>query len=419
MKRTLILVLALAACLVLTGSCKSAQKKMAEQLKSEIVDDLENNLLPWWMENVPDDADGFWGEVRCDGTPVMEADRAGILNARILWTFSSAYRVLGKTEYKALADRAAKYYRAHFIDPEYGGSFYQLTPDGEPAQTQKSTYCIAFGIYALSEHYRATGDQASLEAAVGLFRDFEAHIYDAAQGGGYIEGFTRDWQLPTPRPGRPAVTKTMNTHIHVMEGLTNLYRVWPDPVLRDRLFELVEILQTHLYNAETHHLILYCDRDWNSFNNADSYGHDIETSWLLCETAEVLGDKALIEKIRKQAVDMCSTALDEGLRPDNAMMYEKRGDGSYQSFAAWWCQNETVVGCINAWQITGDDRYLEQAVKTWGFIKEYLIDRENGGWFCNLNEDNTPKLQEMKASTWNCPYHNSRMGYEIIARLSK
>ena len=415
MKRILPAILVLAAILILPSACKSKQQKMAEQLKAEVVDDLVGNLLPWWMENVPDDADGFWGEVRYNGIPVMEADRAGILNARILWTFSSAYRMLGKEEYKALADRAARYYRAHFIDPEYGGSFYQLTADGAPSDPRKVTYCIAFGIYALSEHYRATGDPASLEAAQGLFQAFEDHIYDPEKSG-YIESFTQDWQRPEPRPGRPAMTKTMNTHIHVMEGFTNLYRVWPDPVLRDRLFELVHILQTSLYNAQTHHLILYCDDDWNHFNDADSYGHDIETSWLLCETAEVLGDKTLLEQIRKQAVDMCSTALDEGLRTDGALMYEKRGD-EYQYFAAWWCQNETVVGCINAWQLTGDKRYLEQAVKTWEFIKQYLIDRENGGWFCNLTDDNQPKLQEMKASTWNCPYHNSRMGYELIARI--
>ena len=408
--------LAILAAAALLAGCKSAQQKQAERLCEEVEADLVGNLLPWWMENVPDDADGFWGEVRYDGTPVMEANRAGILNARILWTFSSAYRVLGKPEYKAVADRAAAYYRDHFIDPEYGGVFYQLTPDGAPAEDQKVTYCIAFGIYALAEHYRATGDPASLEAAQGLFQDLEDHVHDAEKEG-YIERFTRDWQRPAPVPGRPAMTKTMNTHIHVMEGFTNLYRVWPDPVLRDRLFELVDILQTRLYNPETSHLILYCDDDWNHFNDADSYGHDIETSWLLCETAEVLGDEALLAKIRRQAVAMCSTALDEGLRPDNALMYEKRSNGSYQSFAAWWCQCETVVGCINAWQITGEERYLTQAAATWEFIKQYLVDGENGGWFCNLNEDNTPKLQEMKASTWNCPYHNSRMAYELLARI--
>lgn len=416
MKRVSILL-----CLILAISCTSKEEKHVQEqistLTTEIGDDLLNNLLPFWMKYTPDERGGFYGEVNYDGTPVPEADKAGILNARILWSFSSAYRIFGKEEYKVLADRAAYYYINHFLDKEFGGVFYQVTCDGEPSDTQKHTYCCAFGIYALSEHYRATGSEASLEAAKDLFKTFEEHIYDNEKGG-YLELFTRDWQAPQPRPGRPQLTKTMNTHIHVMEGLTNLYRVWPDEVLRTRLLGLLDILSTHLYNSETKHLILFCDSDWNSFNNGDSYGHDIETSWLLYETAEVLGDEAWIEKIRKQSIDMCSTALEEGLREDNAMMYEKRGD-HYQDFSAWWCQNETVVGCVNAWQLTGDVKYLDQAVATWNFAKTYHVDKVNGGWFCNLNRDNTPKYDEKKASTWNCPYHNSRMAYEVLTRLGK
>ena len=410
--KKLLTIVSVVLCLV---SCQSKQDKVLDDFKAEVTDDLVNNLLPWWMDNVLNDTD-YWGEVAYDGTPNPEGEKGGIVSARLIWTFSGAYRVLGDEKYKEAADKLADYFIKHFMDEEFGGVFYTLKADGEPSQVMKSTYSNAFAIYGLAEHYRATGNQASLDAAKAIFQAFEDHIYDAEKGG-YIESHTRDWQRPELRPGRPMMTKTMNTHIHIMEAFTNLYRVWPDETLRARLIELVNILQTHLYNSDTHHLILYCDDDWNHFNDADSYGHDIETSWLLTETAEILGDEALLESIKKQAIDMCSTTLKEGLRPDNAMMNDKRGD-HYVAYSSWWCQSETMVGCINAWQITGDFSYVEQAIKTWGFVKEFHIDKENGGWWLNLNDDNTPKLDEFKASMWNCPYHNSRAAYEIIERLA-
>ena len=403
-------------CLLLAAGVAFAQTEAeTAKLKSEIETDLTESILPFWINHSVDPEGGFYGTIQDDGTAVPGAAKGAVLNARILWTFSKAYRHYGLEKYKELADRAAEYYINHFIDKKFGGVYWTLTSEGYPKQDYKQTYAAAFGIYGLSEHFRATGDERSLEAALSIYRTLEEKVHDKA-GKGYIEVFRRDYTRGADKgvDGRKA-TKTMNTHIHVMEAFTTLYQVWPDPQLRQDLYELVEILQTKLYNSETKHLIQYADDKWNPIPSEDSYGHDIETSWLLCETAEALGDEKLIASIRKQAIEMVDVAIAEGIEANGVWKI----DESYKTKEKaheWWPENEAVIGLINAWQITGQKKYFDEAVKNWEISKKYFIDTKNGGWFKALKEDLSP-AGTPKASEWNCPYHNSRMGYEIRTRL--
>ena len=232
--------------------------------------DLTENILPFWMERTVDPDGGFYGTVLNDGSAVPGSDKGAILNARILWTFSRAFRIYGLDAYRETADRAADYYKTHFIDPKYGGVFWSVDAEGHPKETVKQTYAIAFGIYGLSEHFRATGDPGSLAAARALFRTLQDKVHDPDRKG-YFEVFARDWSRSAAKgiDGRSETSKTMNTHIHVMEAFTNLYAAWPDPEVRDAILELLDILRTHLYDARTHHLILYCDDDWGVVDMAD------------------------------------------------------------------------------------------------------------------------------------------------------
>ena len=186
--------------------------------------------------------------------------------------------------------------------------------------------------------------------------------------------------------------------------------------MRQRLAKVIDMVSTHFYNPRTHHLILYCDSDWNNLDDIDSYGHDIETSWLLMEAAEALGDPQILERCKKVSLELADASLKEGINPMGAMMYERHKD-KLRKDASWWCQAETVVGCINAWQLTGQQSYLDAAARTWEFIKSRMIDKEYGEWFRTVEEDGTPRYKEPKSSMWNCPYHNSRMGFEIETRL--
>lgn len=399
--------------LLLTPIASSAQSRsQLEDLSKSIEADLVESILPFWTEYAVDPDGGFYGTVMNDGRAV-ESDKGAILNARILWTFSRAYRIYGIPQYKEIADRAADYFKQHFIDRKYGGVFWTVDSEGALKDGTKQTYANAFGIYGLSEHFRATGDLSSLDAAKGIFQLLQKHSHDAVRKG-YFEVFNRDWSRSDAKgiDGRDSATKTMNTHIHVMEAYTNLYFAWPVSEVKASILELLDILQTKLYDPAGKHLILFCDDDWNVIETEASYGHDIETSWLMCESAEAVGDEALLDKVRRQAVEMVDVALTEGMNEDGAMKLEEERR-TYQ----WWTGCEAVVGCINAWQITGQEKYFDAAVKNWNFCCEHFIDSENGGWFKELDANYLPVPSSPKLSIWNCPYHNARMGYEIVARL--
>ncbi len=408
------MVIFLASMLMAVSSFSQTQAEIAA-LKTAVEDDLVNNLLPFWGKTV-DPNGGFYGVVTVANEPVPEADKGSILNARILWTYARAYRYNPLEEYKEKADRAAEYFIAHFIDPKYGGVYWTVDAEGHPKDMTKQTYAASFGIYGLAEHFRATGDVRSLEAAKAIYRTIEERVHDKARLG-YQETFLRDYTTGSIKgvDGQEGATKTMNTHIHLLEAYTTLYLVWQDAELRANLLELIDILQTRLYSPDTKHLILFCNNDWLPIGQVDSYGHDIETSWLLTEAAEALGDEQMLKNIRKQSVEMVETALREGMDAEGFMRYEKV-DGVMNSRLSWWPQCETVIGCINAWQITGKKKYFDAAVRTWNYINKHFIDHANGGWFMILADDATP-VNEPKASLWNCPYHNSRMAYELAMRL--
>ncbi len=401
------------AILLVTFSGRSQTRDQIESLSRSMEANLVDNILPFWMDYTVDPDGGFYGTVMNDGS-ARQTDKGAILNARIIWTFSRAYRVYGIPAYKEMADRAAEYYKAHFLDRKFGGVFWTVDSEGNMKDATKQTYANAFGIYGLSEHFRATGDLSSLEAAKDIFRVLRQFAHDSSRKG-YIEVFNRDWSRSDNMgvDGIASTTKTMNTHIHMMEGLTNLYMAWPDQEVKDAILELLDILQTHLYNPDTKHLVLYCDDDWNAFDSDDSYGHDIETSWLMCESAGIVGDDALIARVRRQAVEMVDAVLAEGMTPEGAVKME----GSKPVYQ-WWSECEAVIGCINAWQITGRKEYFDAAVKCWTFADKHFVDHETGGWFKEIDAGFVPDPASPKASLWNCPYHNSRMGYEAVARLA-
>jgi len=410
------------SCLLVASSCTpkmSEEDKIVAQLKQEIVQDLTGNILSFWAKNAPDPSGGFYGTLNFDGTPKENASKGGILNARILWTFSTAYRILKDEQYLTLANRAQRYFLDHFIDPVYGGSYYTVTADGEPLNMQKDTYQNAFAVYGLSEHYRATGNKESLDAAIAIYRKMVEHMYDPVHGGfiGCVECrnrealFSREWEQPELE-----YPKTMNTNLHVIEALTGLYRVWKDDGLKEHLREEIDVMSHKILNQETWHERLFLTMDWQNQRDIDSYGHDIEFSWLLVEAAEVLGDEEILKDTERIAVNIAAVQLEEGIHENGAMMYERSGEhleGRY----SWWPQAETIVGFLNAWQISGDRKFLDAAVRNWEWIKTYMIDREFGEWYGNVNPDLTPRKNGVKADQWRCPYHNSRMGFEVMTRF--
>ncbi|NLN30806.1 MAG: N-acyl-D-glucosamine 2-epimerase [Bacteroidales bacterium] len=395
----------------------TADQKLTE-LKNQLAHNLENNILPYWSSNMPDETNGgFFGRIDENNRVIHDASKGGILNARILWTWSAAYRVTGNPEYLRLATRARDYILSHFIDRKHGGAYLTLNYRGEVRDDRKHTYTQAYFIYGLSEYARATGDKKSLKAAKSIFRMLEKKALDK-EANGYFEVFSRDWQRLHDRligEKSPADEKSMNTSLHVMEAYANLYRVWPSSRMAGRLRNMVNIFLGHIVDKNSFHLIYFMDKNWNSTSMIESYGHDIEASWLLYEAATLLQDPQLTGQVKKISIAIADAAA-EGLMPDGSMLSEKdRETGRVRDTRGWWDQAEAVVGYVNAFELTGNEKYLNYAVNLWNFIDRHMTDKENGGWFAYLYSDGTTGGD--KAGTWICPYHNSRMCLEIMERV--
>lgn len=399
-----------------TKSKTSAELFAAQALAMQVKKELTTDILPYWIKRMNSPEGGFYGRISGEEQTDTGAPLGNIMVARILWTFAAAYRLLGSEEYLEMADKAKTVLISRFFDKEYDGTYWSLHPDGTPLDTKKQIYAIAFTIYGLAELNRATGDGKALEYAIKLFNSIEEHSFDKEQEG-YFEAFTREWDnIEDMRLSDKDAneSKTMNTHLHILEAYTCLLRVWRNPLLEGRLRSLIEVFENHIL-APGGHLRLFFKDNWECNYGTVSYGHDIEASWLLHEAALVLGDQAVLDRIEKLVPEIAKAA-GEGFSAMEGMAYECK-DGHIDKERHWWVQAETVVGYFNLWDNFGSQEGLENALMCWEFIKGNLIDRENGEWFWSLLPDGTVNRKEDKAGFWKAPYHNGRMCLEIIERV--
>lgn len=397
--------------------------ELKQQLRQEVLQNLQQNILPYWMNKMVDaEHGGFYG--RRDGNDNLDptAPKGAILNARILWSFAAAYRALGKPEYLEMAKRAKEEIINKFYDKENGGVFWSLDYQGKPLDTKKQFYAMGFAIYGLSELARATGDAEAKEYAIKLFHDIENHSRDREKNG-YIEALTQDWQpIADMRLSDKDwnASKTMNTHLHIIEPYTNLLRVLkPEEkdyaAVREATENLLDLFLTR-FEQSNGHLGLFFDDDWNHQDKIISYGHDIESAWLLLETAQVLGDEKTIERALAHTKKIADAAL-EGRCVDGAMVYERHGNGSYDNDKHWWVQAECVIGQVYQYCFHNKPEALERAYQTWRFIADNLVDNEGGEWHWSRQGKEINRTDD-KAGFWKCPYHNSRMCIEVAERLA-
>lgn len=388
--------------------------------KQEIEQELDSILAYWMQYTVDTERGGFFGKVNNDNEADTGAEKGLVLNARILWAFSAAYNLTGTPDCLTIADRAYAYITDHFIDPEHGGVYWSVDADGNMLNGRKQIYGQAFCLYALAEYYKATDVHAALEHAVRLFNLVEEKSFDPEKLG-YLEAFNRDWSpLDDQRLSAKDANekKTMNTHLHVIEAYTNLYRVLPLPQVKERIEDLLEVFDRYIIDADTHHLVLFFDENWTVKSPLVSYGHDIEAAWLLLEAAEVIEDEKWTAKMKEWAIKIADAA-GEGLDDDDGLWYEYDPEADHlvkEKHA--WPQAEAMVGFLNAWQVSGKEKYYKASFASWEFIKEHIRDNKKGEWFWGVNADYTPMADQGKAGFWKCPYHNGRACIEIIRRLN-
>jgi mannobiose 2-epimerase len=387
--------------------------------------ELTGNILPFWMRHTLDrENGGFYGAVDCDLRIDKQAPRASVINARILWTFSAAARVVGDAAYRETADAAYRYIADRFWDKQYGGVYWMLDYLGNPVSDRKQIYAQAFAAYGMAEYFRATGYAESLELAKRLYRLIEEQSGEPEYGG-YLEARARDWSpLDDLRLSDKDLNcpKSMNTHLHVLEAYTNLLRAWPDDGLRTRLRRLLELTMDRIVDHSTRHFKMFFWNDWSSLNDHVSFGHDIEGSWLIQEAAEVVGDRGLIDRARELAVCMAQAVYDEGLDEDGSIFYEASPGRMVDPNKHWWAQAEAVVGFYNAWQVSGQEHFRTAAWRAWEYIEDKVVDKVHGEWHAKLKPDGTPWRADEDADAclvgaWKCPYHNGRVCLEMMARL--
>lgn len=383
--------------------------------------ELREHILPFWLAHARDQKrGGFHGEIDNELSVNPAAPRGLLLSARILWTFSAAYRRYQDPAYLEMARWALADLTTHFLDREHGGFYWSLNADLSPRETRKQTYGQVFAIYGLSEYARATGDTATRDLAIQTYQLINQHTHDH-QLGGFLETATRDWHRPAQWDahimGVPTA-KSQNTNLHVMEAFTALLRIWPDDSIRQSLREMIEVMLDRILDSQTHHLVLFLDENWRPQGDAISYGHDIEVSWLLVEAAEVLGDPALLARVRRESVAIAQATLSAGVDPaDGGVFNEGNPTGVTEHSKDWWPQAEAVVGFLNAYQLTGETRYFQASRQTWAFIDARLRDRVYGEWFWSADLAPDRRARHPKAGFWKCPYHNARACLELVERL--
>ena len=389
---------------------------MKMNMKEEIREHLTRDLLPFWKSLRDDARGGYVGYVGYDLRKDPDAERGCILNSRILWFFSNAYLTLGDETALREADHA---YEAllTMLDPCNGGVYWSMNADGTVFDPTKHTYNQAFAIYALSAYGKAGGRRAPLEQAKALYRLIETKCRDA---GGYLEAQTADWKpMSNEKLSENGVmaSRTMNTLLHVMEGYTGLYEATGDPEVRASLYEIMDTLETKIWNPEKRRQEVFFDADWHTLIDLHSFGHDIETSWLADHTLDVLGDEALTARIRPLLLAMADETLKLAFTEGNGFSAEMER-GRVDTTRVWWVQAEALLGFLNAWRHTGEARFLKAAESQWAYIRDHVIDRRCGEWFWSLREDGTPTGKPV-VEPWKCPYHNGRMCFEVIKRLGK
>jgi mannobiose 2-epimerase len=392
------------------------------EMRDAIHGELFKNILPFWMKRTPDEKHGgFYGGISNDLIVDERAPKSLIVNARILWTFSAAQHFRPDPDYLKTARRAYDYLLHHFWDLLYGGAYWMLDHEGRPIDRKKKIYGQAFLVYAFAEYHRATGEPLAKEKAIQLFGLIEDKAYDRANTG-YFETYERNWTLANDlRLSEKDLNeaKSMNTHLHLMEAYATLVGASKDPLLREQLRQLILNFRDHIIDRESGRLICFFNETWEPRSGLISFGHDIEASWLLCEAAEILKDPALEKEIRAIALGMAGAVYAAGRDGDGSILYEADETGIIDSDKHFWVQAEGVVGFLNAFQLSGDEKFLEASRLCWEFIRNHLVDTTYGDWYYRTDRAGKPYKEVPKVSEWKCPYHSSRMCFEALRRLDK
>ncbi len=385
----------------------------------EVEQELKEHIIPFWLEMQDKEYGGFYGLLDIDLNLDKKAEKGCILNSRILWFFSNAYLMYQDERYLAAAKHAYDFMCQNIFDKENGGIYWSVTYDGKPLDTTKHTYNQAFAVYALSSYYDASKDKEALKHAYELSDIIETRCCDE---GGYLEAFDIYFKpAGNDKLSENGVEagRTMNTLLHVFEAYTELYRVDKNAKIAERLRWMLDTFAEKMYNPELKRQEVFFDMDYNTLIDLHSYGHDIETAWLLDRGLEVLGDEEYSKKFEKIIAALEANVY--CLAFDGNALYNECEKGVNDTKRVWWVQAEAMVGFLNAYTKNPEKaEYLQAVEKIWAYIKEFIIDKRPGSeWLSEVDEAGIPFTRKPIVEPWKCPYHNGRMCLEVIKRAKK
>lgn len=386
---------------------------------SDFKKEVECRIIPFWLGCYDDEFGSVFGQVDFNHKNIEDAEKGCILNSRVLWFFSNCL-IEGVGDVDVIRDKADKTYKFlmdHCLDDINGGIFWSVSRDGTVLDRTKHTYNIAFAIYALSSYFRATGNKKALVTATDLYNLIESKCRDED---GYLEAFTDDFKpLINDKLSENGVIadRTMNTLLHVLEGFAGLYEASHDERVRKSIIEILSIFDEHVYNREKKRQEVFFDKDYSSILDLHSYGHDIETSWLMGWALDLIDDDESTDKIEPILKELALNVL-KIAREHNGGVVNECENGIVDETYVWWVQSESVIGFYNAYERWNVEEAKSASEDVFDFINKYVVDKRDGGeWYWDLDKNLEPTSRKDIVEPWKCPYHNGRMCFEMIRRL--
>jgi mannobiose 2-epimerase len=375
---------------------------------------LKTSLVDFYLPTGLDRTNGGYLESLRDGKLAPTGEKFLTMQGRQLWFFSTLAREgVERDAARAAARSGFEFLEKKMRDPRHGGYFSKVTDAGEPRDSRKHVYLNAFALYGLVAYSRAADEPRALAASKALFGVLEDKAHDRKHGG-YVEFFTDDWRpITDPKESNyvgAAGTKTYNTHLHVLEALTALYRAWPDPLVRQRLEEALVIITSTVRHPDYPCNIDGWRPDWRMIetpaNLRASYGHDVECAWLALDAARALGQSPAL--LRGWAEALCGYALKYGYdRGHGGFFYTgPLGKAADDTRKEWWVQAEALVSMLELYRLTGKAEYYAAFARTLDFVEKHQVARE-GGWWATRTADGSPKVDQ-RSSPWQGAYHSGR-----------
>jgi mannobiose 2-epimerase len=381
-------------------------------------DELQQNILPFWLNLADHDKGGFYGRAFSRSDVERDAPKSAVLQSRILWAFSAAHEFCPDARILAASEQAFDFIARYFFDPRSDGIFWSVSADGTPLNTRKHLYAQAFAIYGLATFHRIARTPDALALAIAIWRMLEDRTTVEGRAG-YRESFYRNWRpSPNYQIGEPTAMSSFNAHLHLLEALQALWEVWPDPHLEERMTALVELLIEHHLDRQRGTFFQYFSIDWRPLDIGLSLGHDIEACWLVNKAAASLGP-SIAAKAADALLPVALQVLELGVARDGGVMVGRDREGKWSRKKLWWAQAEALVGFLDAYERSGDVRFFDATERLWKFVSDRIIDRIDGEWRQQSSRTNSSSSRLPKADEWKCPYHNTRACIEIATRAAR